>query len=288
MKTDFFSAATMFLAGALTTTSFAGSRTSNGGDVVVDMSFELANPVPQLYSLDLAEYGRAKKTLMISTSQTVNPFPPGQQLPLAGYQLVKVAVGPLDGMRSNYYWMYDTSDHKTTKILIDAGLTYDWIPKNSAPLVGYTRPDFQVGLVNMFYRIRLISPVFSERLLKRVGELTWIFTDAPLQPVDDENSPISTRHMYQIARNDDGEVRIAKNGWSWSLEPLYECRNDNKNYAVELNATNKIAVIFHEIIYSITRDQGDKDSRRARRANALLFSDEMKDIEKAFKIIFPN
>jgi len=267
--------------------SFASSlllgagRTSNGGDVVIDWSYESANPVMQLYSLDLAEYGLAKIPYEVAKRSVNSPFP--GEVPLPDYKLFKIhATGT-----QAYWWFFDTENRRISRTLNDSRLIHDTVLRHTEAELWWNI-EYEVGLLNLLYEIRKTSPEYADRILSRIKQLTWIFADSRLEPISDENSPISTKLMYQIARNDDGEVRIARQGWSDRLEPLYECRTDKSNYAVTLDYTNKTAVVFHEVLYSFTKEQGDTDSKRARKANALLFTRKPENIEKSFKLIFPN
>ncbi len=76
--------------------------------------------------------------------------------------------------------------------------------------------------------------------------------------------------------------------WSKLIQPVLPQAERRNNFAQELDHTNKMAVIFHEVLAAITKSQGDVTTKRARKANAHLFMGSREKLRKSYEIMFPK
>jgi hypothetical protein len=273
--------------------ALGGSSAGNGGDTV---SVPVGNDASyhQLYSLDLDEYGVASDPAVEIQKANLNPY--AGQAVLPGYSVFSMATNAfggencpdpiLNGQGVCLLWYFDHSQQDTLKMLATANPDLFGTRSLSSGdgddgLDG--RDRVATGLANKLYRIRQVLPEYADRLVAEFQSLTWIVTNAPLAKTDDVSSPLADEAIYQIARNDNSVIRITHQGWDRNVVET-GLRHEALDYG------NRMAVITHEILYAIALQQGDKDSRRARQANAYLYmkrdSDEF--IRKSYDVLFPS
>lgn len=121
------------------------------------------------------------------------------------------------------------------------------------------------ALINKFFDIRRYSYDYYQILKSEMKSLKWKLVNK-IREIDDEGSIVSGTmnnviFKMQIAKRTGRNVSIRKKGWL----------KNYKLFTKPMNALNKIGIIFHELILSITKSQGDETSERARRINAMLF-----------------
>lgn len=138
-----------------------------------------------------------------------------------------------------------------------------------------------IGIVNKLEEIKTVNPQFAQLLQDTLMNLDWFLLDLPIKEIDDEGYITSEIKLKtQMASRKFGVVKITKVGWSTPFEHQGE-----KVYP--MNIPNKVALVFHEIIYQILEEQGQTDSEMARLATAFLFMPDAGNryIEKAANII---
>lgn len=139
-----------------------------------------------------------------------------------------------------------------------------------------------IGIMNKLKEIKAVNSQFAQLLQNTLINLDWILLDLPIKEIDDEGYITSQIILKtQMASRKFGVVKITKVGWSTPFK-----HKEEKVYP--MNIPNKVALIFHEIIYQILEEQGRPNSEIARLATAYLFmpDTENKYIEKAANIIF--
>jgi hypothetical protein len=259
----------LMLAGSLQ----AGVREGHGGDAVEAESL--------LYSLDLDSFGIAVHPFFQSGVMTQDhPFD-GQTL-LPGFQLfslydIPCMPGEIGGCGD--IWLVDTPDQQARRLFGDANPELFGAASGTLVNNNYLdQPDsMTVGLANKLYQIRTVVPEYADQMIAQFKLLTWIMTQSPVNPTDDLDSPIGGKGIYQIARNDNGIIRISHQGWD---QYLY-------SHISPLDLPNRAALITHEILYAIALGQGDTNNARASQANAYLYMqrDAAGYIRKSFELM---
>lgn len=271
--------------------ALASSRAGNGGDVVVTNDPENYNR-KRLFSLDLIEYGLSGTRF---TNQSIagadNPY--GDQALVSGYQYHRLRLWSYDGCSQSYcsYWVIDTPNRDTMRKIISAVPSLFEDPSAKDPRVTNTynvsdRRNNTMVFLHLLYKINSVLPEYGDLILEKLQDLDWILTLGSLEEIRDENTPINLNHIFQIARNDDNEVRIS----TFPFYNFYEMKQpgcSKPEVVSPPNAVNRLAVITHEILYALRLERGDKDSKIARRANAYLYRDDPtgNSIRKSFDLI---
>jgi hypothetical protein len=153
----------------------------------------------------------------------------------------------------------------------------DVILKENYPFSGESR----LGFINKLLQIKKVSPSFYRALMDAFVSLKWTLVDYPLRAIEDEDTLIGSS-KYQLAIRKDSWVRITKLGYAESFRPSL-----NDYWRVPLDRLNRVALLTHELVYAITVVQGDTTSKRAREANAYLYSPAQpeKAIERAAHLL---
>lgn len=137
-----------------------------------------------------------------------------------------------------------------------------------------------IGVINKIAQIRQVNPTFASKIKKQLLELDWLLLNSELNNIADEGI-IDSRHdiRIQMARRSNGTVKISDLGWSKNIKV-------NGVLAAPMTASNKVALIFHEVIYEMTKAQGDQTSARARKITAKLFrsSKSSRFIKQAYNL----
>jgi len=138
-----------------------------------------------------------------------------------------------------------------------------------------------VGIINKLEEIKNVNLELYNLLSETLLELDWMTLNLPLEEINDEGATASKiTSKVQLASRNYGLVKITAQGWDKSFKI-----NDKTIYP--MNISNKVALIFHEVIYEITKNQGDLTSERARFINGYIFksSNSSRNIEKALNIL---
>lgn len=139
-----------------------------------------------------------------------------------------------------------------------------------------------IGIINKLKQIEAVNPSFSKKLEETLLELDWLMINLPLQDIKDEGEiVVKDQGLYQVANRKFGTVRISSAGWDKRI------KLNDKKIIYPMTTTNKIALIFHEAIYQLTRAQGDSNAERARFITGLLFKSTKtkRNIKKAASLL---
>jgi hypothetical protein len=135
-------------------------------------------------------------------------------------------------------------------------------------------PLLQRRLQDKFNEIAEQDEFFRLLLNIELNELKWQFVDVDAYPLSDAETFVDPSRLVQLAIRKDKTVRIIKKAF------------DDKD-PDSLDLGNQVALIFHELIYSLTARQGDATSDRARAATADLFRQPIRVDLAADKVLGP-
>lgn len=270
----------------------ASSRAGNGGDVIIAQD-DGDRSQKRLYSLDLVEYGQTMaKFLNINTLGWFNPLH-NTELP-SGYVYHRIAKWKPRYDQAESLWIIDMPDKSLFNSVRDAAPEIFSDDAEDADIDHYAldrkeRMDkvrLLVLFTHLLFKISQVEPEYADLVLEKLRQLEWVFVIGELEEVRDENTPISLNIVFQIARNDEGIVRISKH-------PFFNALERTKPNSTELevilppNNSNQLAIITHEILYALRMERGDTNSKVARKANAYLFTNDSTGdaIRKSYELI---
>ena len=141
-----------------------------------------------------------------------------------------------------------------------------------------------IGVVSKIEEIRKVNAKLARLIEKTLLKLDWVLLDSSLKEINDEGYITSEAILKtQLASRKFGVVKITKLGWSVSFEKEEETIHP-------MNVSNRVALIFHEVLYQVLEDQGRLDSEIARLATAYLFMPDTGNryISKAADIVFSD
>jgi hypothetical protein len=140
-----------------------------------------------------------------------------------------------------------------------------------------------IGIINKLEQIKSQNSRLADQLASTLIDLEWMIVNRPLEEINDEGK-LGTKHegIVQMANRDQGIVRITSLGWNEGFE-----YGEDETFVKPMNVSNKLGVIFHEVNYEITHNNGEWNSESARMASAMMFRNTRinRSIKKAAEIL---
>lgn len=246
---------------------------SHGGDTVA-VPWPAAPEVGRLFSLDLVEYGLAPDASLFGDKD-----PMQETHLLDGFSLFEEPA-------TTQYAAIKYIDRTSSPFLPQLKDVGEQIFANdtlgSPDSSWFNSRTLRKNFVNKLYQIRTVEPAYADLLEKKALHLSWYLVSAPLAKVKNPETPIDTENLFRVARYDEGEIRISRQGWSQRVKL-------SPGFVMDpLDDTNRVALLLHEVVCAVFReDAKSEDFKTSRKAVAKLFTRTLsaKGITESWKLV---